>query len=515
MAESEKERIGVVGSGVMGRGIVQLFATAGHEVWLHDSREGAIEEALDFIAGLLDRSVDKGRLSEAERGAILARIHPSEALTGLAECDLVIEAIVENLDAKQALFCQLEEVLSSEAILASNTSSLSVTRIASACRHPERVAGFHFFNPVPLMKIAEVVRGELTHPAVIERLARLTREAGHFPALTPDTPGFLVNHAGRAYAPEALRLVDEGIASSEQIDRILCLTLGFRMGPFELLDLIGLDVTHAVMESVYRQFYEDPLYTPSWQVPRRIAAGLLGRKSGQGFYHYQDSKKQQSAKPVQPEIKVTRPFWLDRKDNEWRRSIARLVEACGSRLEEGEVPTAEAICLITPEGKTASRSIAEQKLPVERTLALETLVGFDTCRVLMRHPALDEDVLAQTIRALGSDSVPVEVIQDSPGFIAQRILAFMLNIGSEIVRRGVAEPETLDRAVKLALGYPEGPMAFGEHFGVARMYGVLEALHDYYGEARYRPSPWLTQRIELGLSLGATPLKRRDICKPC
>lgn len=501
MTSTGQLRIGVVGSGVMGRGIVQLFATAGHEVRLHDSREGAGEEALGFIDGLLTRSVTRGRLSAEERETILACMQTCATLAELADCDLVIEAIVEDLDAKQALFLQLEEIVSSEVILATNTSSLSVTRIASVCRHPERVAGFHFFNPVPLMKIVEVVRGELTHPEVIERLERLAQEVGHFPALTPDTPGFLVNHAGRAYAPEALRLVDEGVATPEQIDRILCLTLGFRMGPFELLDLIGLDVSHAVMESIYHQFYEDPLYTPSWQVPRRIAAGLLGRKSGQGFYQYQDGKKQEATRPELPETRITRPFWLDREDEEWRQRVAPLVEACGSRLEVGEAPTAEAICLITPEGMTASRCIAEQKLPAERTLALETLAGFDTCRVLMRHPALDEDVLAQATRALGSDSVPVEVIQDSPGFIAQRILAFMLNIGSEIVRRGVAEPEILDHSVKLALGYPKGPMAFGEHFGVTQMYGVLEALHDYYGEARYRPSPWLRQRIELGLPL--------------
>jgi len=505
MAESEKEKIGVVGSGVMGRGIVQLFATAGHEVWLHDSREGAIEEALDFIAGLLDRSVDKGRLSEAERGAILARIHTSEALTGLAECDLVIEAIVENLDAKQALFCQLEEVVSREAILASNTSSLSVTRIASACRHPERVAGFHFFNPVPLMKIAEVVRGELTRPTVIERLARLTREAGHFPALTPDTPGFLVNHAGRAYAPEALRLVDEGIASPEQIDRILCLTLGFRMGPFELLDLIGLDVTHAVMESVYRQFYEDPLYTPSWQVPRRIAAGLLGRKSGQGFYRYEDGKRIEPEVAPPPAVPVTRPVWIDRQDGEWRERVAALVEAAGSRLEEGVSPSPEAVCLVTPIGEAVSDCIAERGLPPERTLALETLAGFDACRVLMRHPAIDGDVLAQATRALGVDGVPVEVINDSPGFVAQRILAFMVNIGSEIVRRGISEPETLDVAIKLALGYPEGPLAFGDRYGRETFARVLGCLHDHYGESRYRVSPWLKQRIALGLPLRESP----------
>ncbi len=501
MAESVKERIGVVGSGVMGRGIVQLFAAAGHEVWLHDSRAGAVEEALGFIGELLERAVTKGRLSAEEREATLARIHQSDGLAGLAECDLVIEAIVENLEAKQALLRQLEEVVSAEAILASNTSSLSVTRLATACRHPERVAGYHFFNPVPLMKIVEVVRGELTQLEVIERLERLARQAGHFPALTPDTPGFLVNHAGRAYVPEALRLLDERIATPEQIDRILCLSLGFRMGPFELLDLIGLDVTHAVMESVYRQFYDDPYYTPSWQVPRRIAAGLLGRKSGQGFYRYEEGKRIAPEVTPPPAIPVTRPFWLDRRELEWRQRIARLVEAAGSRLEEGAAPSPEAICLVTPMGETVSDTIAERRLPAERTLALDTLAGFDACRVLMRHPAIDEAVLAQASMALGSDGVPVEVIQDSPGFVAQRILAFMVNIGSEIVRHGVAEPVTLDRAVTLALGYPQGPLAFGERFGPETFARVLGCLHDHYGEPRYRVSPWLKQRIALRLPL--------------
>lgn len=501
MAESGKERIGVVGSGVMGRGIVQLFAVAGHDVWLHDSREGAIGEALDFIGGLLERSVTKGRLSAAERETTLARMQPSSSLEGLAGCDLVIEAISEDLDAKQALFRELEAIVSAEAILATNTSSLSVTRLASACRHPERVAGFHFFNPVPLMKIVEVVRGELTDLAVIARLERLARDAGHFPALTPDTPGFLVNHAGRAYAPEALRLVDEGIATPEQIDRILCLSLGFRMGPFELLDLIGLDVTHAVMESVYRQFYDDPYYTPSWQVPRRIAAGLLGCKSGQGFYRYEDGQRQVPAPPEPPEVPVSRPFWLDRRDAEWRERVARLVEAAGSRLEEDMAPSSEAICLVTPQGEAVSGCIAERGLPPARTLALETLAGFDACRVVMRHPAIYGDVLDQAVRVLGGDGVPVEVIHDSPGFVAQRIVAFMVNIGSEIVRRGIAEPATLDRAVTLALGYPEGPLAFGERYGATHMAQVLDRLHDHYGEARYRVSPWLRQRIALGMPL--------------
>ncbi|AJE21543.1 3-hydroxyacyl-CoA dehydrogenase, NAD binding [Azotobacter chroococcum NCIMB 8003] len=205
------KRIGVIGSGAMGRGIAQLFATAGVQVLLHDSRREAIDQALAYNREALERAAAKGRLSQTELDASLARLQPAETLTALADCDLLIEAIVEDLEAKQALFCELEDLVAAGAVLATNTSSLSVTRIASACRHPERVVGFHFFNPVPLMKIVEVIRGERTDPQVVERLAALAERAGHFPARTPDSPGFLVNHAGRAYGTEALRILAEGV----------------------------------------------------------------------------------------------------------------------------------------------------------------------------------------------------------------------------------------------------------------------------------------------------------------
>jgi 3-hydroxybutyryl-CoA dehydrogenase len=284
------KQIAVIGSGAMGRGIAQLFASAGVEVLLHDSRSEAIEQALIHNRDLLERAAAKGKLSAEALAGTLARMRAAPRLQDLAGCDLLIEAIVENLEAKQALFRELESLVSAEAVLASNTSSLSISLIASGCERPERVAGFHFFNPVPLMKIAEVVRGERTAPEVIERLSALAEQAGHFVAVTPDSPGFLVNHAGRAYGPEALRILAEGIATPAQIDRILKDSLGFRMGPFELFDLVGLDISHAVMESIHQQFYQDPRYTPSALVPTRLAAGLLGRKSGQGFYRYQDGR---------------------------------------------------------------------------------------------------------------------------------------------------------------------------------------------------------------------------------
>ncbi len=495
------KRIGVIGSGAMGRGIAQLFASAGVEVLLHDSRSEAIDQALTYNRETLERSVAKGRLSQVELDATLARLRPAVSLAALADCDLLIEAIVEDLEAKQALFRELETLVADDAVLATNTSSLSVTRIASACRHPERVAGFHFFNPVPLMKIVEVIRGERTDQQVIERLAALAEQAGHFPACTPDSPGFLVNHAGRAYGTEALRILAEGVASPAQIDRILRDSLGFRMGPFELIDLIGLDVTQAVMESVYQQFYQDPRYTPSWLVAPRLAAGLLGRKSGQGFYRYLDGQAQGEAEPAPAPVAIERPFWLDSHDAEVRRQVATVLAVAGAELEEGEQPTAQAICLVTPLGEDASSLIARQGLPVARSLALETLAGFDSRRVLMRQPGLDAGVLAQALQALGADGVPVEVIDDSPGFVAQRVLACIVNLGCEIAQRRIATPVVLDRAVQLALGYPHGPLGFGMRFGAARVERILHELHAQYQEPRYRVSPWLRRRVQLGLPL--------------
>lgn len=495
------KQIGVIGSGAMGRGIAQLFASAGVEVLLHDSRSEAIEQALTQNRELLERAAAKGKLSAEALAGTLARMQAAPRLQDLAGCDLLIEAIVENLEAKQSLFRELEKLVGRTAVLASNTSSLSVTRIASACEHPQRVAGFHFFNPVTLMKIVEVVRGERTDVQVIERLSALAEQAGHFVAVTPDSPGFLVNHAGRAYGPEALRIVAEGIATPAQIDRILKDSLGFRMGPFELFDLVGLDISHAVMESIHQQFYQDPRYTPSALVPTRLAAGLLGRKSGQGFYRYQDGRVVEESPAEQPAVAIDRPFWLDCQDQALRAKIAAVLEHAGAVLEQGAQPSANAVCLLTPLGEDASSLIARQQLPVARSLALETFAGFDTRRVLMRQPGLDGAVLAQARQALGADGVPVEVINDSPGFIAQRVLASIVNLGCEIAQRRIADPATLDRAVQLALGYPHGPLGFGDHYGAVKIAQILQQLHALYQEPRYRLSPWLRRRVQLGLPL--------------
>ncbi|GGJ07600.1 3-hydroxyacyl-CoA dehydrogenase [Halopseudomonas pertucinogena] len=496
-------RIGVIGAGAMGRGIAQLFATSGQQVLLFDTRAEAIDDALAFNRNLLQRQVAKGKLSEAEFEAINARMQPAAELQQLRDCDLIIEAIVEILEVKQKLFTDLEAIVSDDCLLATNTSSLSVTRIAAGCRRPERVAGFHFFNPVPLMKIVEVVRGSRTEERYIQGLVDLAEKAGHFPAITPDTPGFLVNHAGRAFGTEALRMLSEGVATPQQIDRILRDGPGFRMGPFELFDLTGLDVSHAVMESVYEQFYHDPRYTPSFIAGQRVAAGLLGRKTGQGFYRYQDGQKIEQPEPAPETVLINRPFWLQSDDPGLRSQVAAVLQAAGATLETGDAPSAEAICLVTPLGEDCTAALTRLGLPAARTLALDSFASWDKRRTLMRQPAAEADVVAQARQALAADGVPVEVINDSPGFVIQRLIASVVNLGTEIAQKGIATPDTLDRAIQLALGYPKGPLAFGEHYGKQVILTVLNNMQATYGEPRYRPSPWLRRRVQLDLPLTA------------
>ncbi|MBA1273117.1 3-hydroxyacyl-CoA dehydrogenase [Stutzerimonas azotifigens] len=495
------KRIGVIGSGAMGRGIAQLFATAGQQVLLYDVRAEAVDQALAFNRELLERNVAKGRMTAEALAATLERMQPAGSLAELAECDLLIEAIVEKLEVKQQLFVELEGLISDDAVLATNTSSLSVTRIAAACRRPERVAGFHFFNPVTLMKLVEVVRGERTEAEVIDRLVALAEHAGHFPAITPDTPGFLVNHAGRAYGTEAQRILSEGVATAEQIDRILRDGPGFKMGPFELFDLTGLDISHAVMESVHDQFYQDPRYTPSYLAAQRVAAGLLGRKTGQGYYRYENGQQLRSPEPVADPVTIDRPFWLDSIEPQVRAQFAAVLSQAGATLEEGQTPSDAAICLITPLGEDASNMIERLGLPGMRTLAYDLFSDFDKRRVLMRQPALDPALEAQARQALGADGVPVEVINDSPGFVSQRVVASIVNLGCEIAQKGIATPQTLESAIQLALGYPKGPLGFAEHYLPARILTILEGLQSCYREPRYRPSPWLRRRVQLGIAL--------------
>ncbi|MBI2510299.1 MAG: 3-hydroxyacyl-CoA dehydrogenase, partial [Betaproteobacteria bacterium] len=276
--------LGVIGTGAMGRGIVQVAAAGGMQVLMTDSRPGAAREALDFIEKMLSRAAEKGTLTKDQAAAAAMRIKVVGGPADMKPCHAVIEAIVENLEAKQQLFAELEGIVAPDCILATNTSSLSVTTIAAKLKSPRRFAGFHFFNPVPLMKLVEVIDGLQTENWVAEALMAIGRRMTREPVRLKDAPGFLVNQVGRGYTLEAAHLAYEGVAGFADVDRVMRDVCGFRMGPFELMELTGLDVTHPASELIYHQFFQEPRYRPNLIMRARYEAGVLGRKSKRGFY---------------------------------------------------------------------------------------------------------------------------------------------------------------------------------------------------------------------------------------
>lgn len=286
-------KIGVIGAGSMGRGIAQHAITYGHEVVLVDIAEKTLQEARAFIDKMINKLATKGKIQTSEVQPILSRLYPTDKISSVEDCELVIEAIVERLDVKQKIFQQLEEITSEDCILASNTSSLSITSIAGTCNKPERVLGMHFFNPVPLMKLVEIIPAIQTDSKHVDRMKTLMENWMKIPVIAKDTPGFIVNKVARPFYSEALRIYEEGIADFETIDKAMT-SNGFRMGPFTLMDYIGNDVNYAVTESVFEAFYYDPRYKPSFTQKRLSEAGWLGRKTGRGYYNYSTEEKEES-----------------------------------------------------------------------------------------------------------------------------------------------------------------------------------------------------------------------------
>lgn len=504
---TEIQTIGVVGAGAMGRGIAQIAAQAGLRVRLYDTSAEAVAAARESLRQTWEKLAQKGKLSAADAQAALARVESATALTDMSSCQLVVEAIVERLDVKRDLFAALEGVVSEDCILASNTSSLSITAIAAACKRPQRVAGYHFFNPVALMKVVEVIDGLRSAPEVGDALAELARRMGHTPVRAKDMPGFIVNHAGRGMNTEGLRVAQEAVATFAQVDAVMREQAGFRMGPFELLDLTALDVSHPVMESIYRQFFDEPRFRPSPITTVRLAGGLIGRKAGEGFYVYADGQKQVPAEAPVPALPEGLKVWVSPKHAEGYARASALIEKLGATLVTGAAPDADALIIVTPFGEDVSTAVSAQGLNAARTVGLDTLYPFDGAkrRTIMASPATEAKWRDAAHALLAADGVPVTVIEDSPGFIAQRIVATIVNIASDIAQQQIATPEDIDRAVTLGLGYPVGPLALGDKLGADRILEILKSMQRVTGDPRYRPSLWLQRRVQLGMSLLPKP----------
>ncbi|HEY7804287.1 MAG TPA: 3-hydroxyacyl-CoA dehydrogenase family protein, partial [Orrella sp.] len=340
-------------------------------------------------------------------------------------------------------------------------------------------------------------------PAVGDALMTLSHSMGHTPVRAKDMPGFIVNHAGRGFGTEGFRVVQEGVTDYVTVDDIMRDQCGFRMGPFELMDLTGLDVSHAVMESVYRQFFDETRFRPSPLGSVRVAAGLYGRKSGGGFYEYIDGRKKESALPTVPDVTDWPSVWVSPAHEHGHQMAMGLFNALGATIQTGSRPNPEDLIVVTPFGEDVSTLVAAQRLDASRTVGVDTFGSVQPARrrTLMVSPATRPAWRDKAHALLARDQVAVSVIHDSPGFVAQRVLATIVNIASDIAQQQIASPSDIDRAVTLGLNYPAGPLSLGDSLGSARVLEILNNLQAVTGDMRYRPSLWLKRRVQLGMSL--------------
>ncbi|MEU8618222.1 3-hydroxyacyl-CoA dehydrogenase [Streptomyces sp. NPDC048623] len=484
--------VAVVGTGTMGQGIAQVALVAGHPVRLYDSAPDRAAEAVATVAARLDRLVEKGRLDAAERDAAVARLHAAGALQELADAALVVEAIVEQLPVKQRLFADLEQVVAADAVLATNTSSLSVTAIAGGLAHPGRFVGLHFFNPAPLLPLVEVVSGFATDPAVATRAYETAKGWGKTPVRCTDTPGFIVNRVARPFYAEALRIFEEGAADPATIDAALRECGGFRMGPFELTDLIGQDVNEAVTRSVWDSFFQDPKFTPSLAQRRLVESGRLGRKSGHGWFPYAEGAERpepHTAAPAQAPAGIA-----VRGDLGPAHPLVELFEQAGitvrRRSGSGYIALPGGGRLHLADGETGFEFRDDEVVYFD--LALDYAKAGRI--VLSTGTRTSRETLEEAVGLFQALGKQVSVIGDVPGMIVARTVAMLADLAADAVERGVASAEDIDTAMRLGVNYPLGPLEWAGRIGHARVRNLLSNLHERYPTGRYAPSLALARR---------------------
>ncbi|MFJ7337703.1 3-hydroxyacyl-CoA dehydrogenase [Streptomyces sp. NPDC101110] len=478
--------VAVVGTGTMGQGIAQVALVAGHPVRLYDTVPGRAREAADAIGARLDRLVEKERLTGPERDAARSRLLPAGTLAELADCALVVEAVLERLDVKQELFGELEGVVSDDCLLATNTSSLSVTAIGGALRVPGRFVGLHFFNPAPLLPLVEVVSGFATDVTYATRAYETARAWGKTPVACADTPGFIVNRIARPFYAEAFAVYESQGADPATIDAVLRESGGFRMGAFELTDLIGQDVNESVTRSVWESFFQDVRFTPSLAQRRLVESGRLGRKTGHGWYDHGDGAER--PEPDTAEKRQPPAYVVAEGDLGPAAELLTLIRETGIPVRDEDEDSGSR--LVLPSG--GQLALADGQTSVEFRDVVYFDLALDYRAATRIALSASQDTSPQTLseaiglfQALGKQ---VSVIGDVPGMIVARTVARIIDLAHDAVAKGVATEEDIDTAMRLGVNYPLGPFEWSRRLGRSWAYALLDDLHLRDPSGRYAPS---------------------------
>lgn len=495
-AISNSEIVGVIGAGAMGAGIAQVAASAGHEVLIYDMSLEAASKAIKNINSRVERLCEKGIVSKDVANNTKRCLKVANTFEDMNEAHLIVEAIVENLEVKQQLFAQLEEIVHDFTILTSNTSSLSITAIGSILKSPDRFAGFHFFNPAPRMPLVEIVSGLATSKDVATSLYKTAEAWGKKPVYAKSTPGFIVNRVARPYYAEALRVFEEGVADHATIDCIVKECADFKMGPFELMDLIGHDVNYAVTKSVFEAYFHDPRYRPSLVQQELVAAGWFGQKSSKGFYTYSPKKIDE---PIEDYRTCDKPNSINIEgDLGFGETLVSLWQTKDIHVDRGDgngIIRVNDTVIAPTNGLSASERMHAE--------AYDILVLFDYCADFQTTPRIvltaagknkdqNLDIAAGLFQALDKK---ISIVGDTPGMVVFRTIAMLANEACEALLLGVANSIDLDKAMKLGVNYPKGPLAWADEIGAEVLHAGLANIFESYKDIRYRPSTLFSNRV--------------------
>jgi len=488
----------------MGAGIAEVAARSGHPVKIFDSVPEAVTRGLEKVNRSLHKSVGKGKLTPGAAEEIERRIAPVTSLFGLGDAGLVIEAVVEDLDTKKRLIQELENILPHESIIATNTSSFSITKLAAGLVYPNRVVGWHFFNPAQIMELVEVIPGLATEAATVSVVSETAKAWNKIPVQAKSTPGFIVNRVARPFYAEALRLATEGSEPSS-IDYVLRESGRFVMGPFELMDLIGNDVNFAVTQSVFDGFYQNSRFTPSLYQQAFVEAGFLGRKTGRGFYDYGEVSTE-TKPPLETSHSPPHETWLSAGDTLTTGLLTRLRKTFpnAGRIAKADgdlLAMVDQAAVRLTDGRTASQTALEQEQP--DTVLVDLAFDYESAAALALAPArrCSQKAYQSVVGLFQAAGYQVVTFADVPGLAVMRTVSMLINEAADAALQKVGTCADIDLAMQKGTRYPVGPFQWSRQIGLRRVHTVLQNLSAYYGEDRYRTSPLIKNSLWVGKQL--------------